>query len=386
MKKYRALALLLCCLYTLLLPACGQASAPVSQGEGEPSFCGLAHTGRTQLLYSQQFTADTYEGGYTLLQVQEGGRYLVVPKGKEPPQGLEAGVGVIRQPVEGVYLTATAAMCFFDALDGAGAVRFSGTKTEDWTIPSARAGMEQGDILYAGKYREPDYELLVSEGCGLSVQSTMINHAPEVKEKLEELGVLVVVDRSSYEPHPLGRSEWVKFYGALLGREEEAAALFQEQQALFTQTEGLPATGRSVAYFYLTDDGRAVTRKPGDYICKMIEMAGGENALAHVGGEEDSATVTMEMEEFYTAAKDADCIIYNGDMSGDLSSVQHLLSLNPLLADFKAVQAGEVWCAKKELFQSTLQMGTAVADFHSILSGQGEAPAFLYRLESEGAN
>lgn len=336
----------------------------------------------TQLQYAQQFTIDRREDGCTLLTVENGSKYLVVPQGQEPAGELEEGTVVIQQPLTDVYLTATAAMCFFEALDSGEAVRFSGTKQEDWSVAYAQQAMERGDMIFAGKYREPDYELLLSEGCRLSVQSTMIERLPEVKEKLQELGIPVLVDRSSFEEHPLGRSEWVKFYGVLLGREKEAEELFQEQVQLFEQVSALPETGRTAAYFYFTAEGQPVTRPAGDYITRMLDLAGAENALAHVEGQGDSATVTMEMEDFYTAAKDADVLIYNGDMSGQLDNLDQLTALNPLMADFKAVQEGNVWCCRREMFQATLQMGTVIQDFHTIFSGEGDPPQYLYRLES----
>ena len=77
-------------------------------------------------------------------------------------------------------------------------------------------------MLYAGKYRMPDYELILSKGCDLAIENTMIFHDPEVKEKLEELGIPVIVETSSYESDPLGRLEWIKLYGALFGKEKEA--------------------------------------------------------------------------------------------------------------------------------------------------------------------
>ena len=64
-------------------------------------------------------------------------------------------------------------------------IRFSGTDASGWYIPEAKEAMENGSILYAGKYSEPDYERIVSEGCGLAIENTMILHSPEVKEKLE---------------------------------------------------------------------------------------------------------------------------------------------------------------------------------------------------------
>ena len=65
-------------------------------------------------------------------------------------------------------------------------------------------------MYYAGKYNAPDYELILSKACDLAIESTMISHSPEVKEQLEQLGIPVLVERSSYESHPLGRMEWLK--------------------------------------------------------------------------------------------------------------------------------------------------------------------------------
>lgn len=360
-------------------PASTQAPASALEAEEGPALAGLACTGSTELAYAKQFAISHFEGGYVLLTVEDGSRYLTVPEGLEAPQGLDEDIVVLRQPLSDVYLTATAAMCFFEALGHGEAIRFSGTQAKDWSVEYAQQAMASGEMVYAGKYREPDYELLTAQGCKLSIQSTMINRVPEAKEKLLELGIPVLVDYSSFEEHPLGRSEWVKFYGALLGEEEQAQALFQEQEALFAKTEGLPATGRTAAYFYFTAEGQPITRPSGDYITKMIEMAGAENLLAHVEGEGKSATVTMEMEDFYTSAKDADVLLYNGDMTGQLESLDQLLALNPLMADFKAVQEGNVWCAKREMFQATLEMGTVVSDFHKAFTGEGK-PELLYKL------
>ena len=57
----------------------------------------------------------------------------------------------------------------------------------------------------------------VEQNCGLAIENTMISHTPEVKEQLEKFGIHVLVDYSSYEPEPLGRTEWVKLYGLLTG-------------------------------------------------------------------------------------------------------------------------------------------------------------------------
>ena len=157
--------------------------------------------------------------------------------------------------------------------------------------------MENGSILYAGKYSAPDYEQILAEHCGLAIENTMISHTPEVKEQLEKFGIPVLVDHSSYEPEPLGRTEWVKLYGLLTGHEEEAEAAFAREADAFKAISGEKATGKTVAFFYITSTGEANVRKSADYLPKMIELAGGNYIFQNLGSEEDAtSTMSMQME------------------------------------------------------------------------------------------
>ena len=147
----------------------------------------------------------------------------------ETKQDLAGLKYVIRQPLQNIYLVATSAMDLFVSLDGLDSISLSGTNADGWYIDEAKKALEDGSISFAGKYSAPDYELILSKGCDLAIESTMIYHKPEVKEKLEQFGIPVLVEHSSYESHPLGRTEWLKLYGVLLGKEDLADKLFQEQ-------------------------------------------------------------------------------------------------------------------------------------------------------------
>ena len=59
-------------------------------------------------------------------------------------------------------------------------------------------------------------------------------------------------------------------------------------------------------------------------------------------GDEDDATSTMsmQMEEFYAGAKDADYIIYNSTIEGELSSVDDLLAKSPLFGSSRPCRKG----------------------------------------------
>lgn len=343
---------------------------------------GIPFEQRIPLKYAQQFAVDKYGNGYHVIYTGDGKSYLLVPKGERIPENLDKTMTIINTPVDNVYMAATSVMGLFDDIGCGNAVKFSGTKADDWYIEYAKNALESGDMLYAGKYSEPDYELLLSSGCKLAVESTMIEHTPDVKEKLEELGIPVFVDYSSYESHPLGRSEWIKVYGAMLGESDKAESLFNAQAEKLENLKS-STTGKTAVFFYINNAGQPVTRKSGDYITKMIELAGGENVFKNLGGEGFS-TVTLEWEEFYTSAKDADVIIYNSTISGEISSLDELIQKNSLLADFKAVKNGEVWCTRNNLYQETMKTGSVISDFNTVFTDDTEnnPPEFLFKLES----
>ena len=146
------------------------------------------------LSYATQFSAEKYEGGYYLITVAEEDQYLVVPEGMQEPENLPEDITVIGQGSDHIYLVATSAMDLFRALDGIGNIRLCGTNADGWYIEEAKEAIESGEMLYAGKYSAPDYELLVSEGCDLAIESTMIYHSPDVQEQIEELGIPVFVE------------------------------------------------------------------------------------------------------------------------------------------------------------------------------------------------
>ena len=60
------------------------------------------------------------------------------------------------------------------------------------------------------------------------------------------------------------------------------------------------------------------------------------------------------MEEFYSTAKDADYIIYNSTIDGNVGSIEDLISKNELLKDFKAVKENNVWCTNQNFFQDMM--------------------------------
>ena len=348
---------------TLVLSGCSSKTEPANTES-------LVFSHHYQLDYAQQFTADCYEGGYTMVSIPDSGqKFLVVPQDAAEVDSLPADVTVLRQPVENIYLVSTSVMDLILHLDALDSVTLSGTKAEGWYLPEAKQAMEEGRIAYAGKYSAPDYEQILAANCSLAIQNTMILHTPEVKEQLEHFGIPVLVERSSYESGPLERMEWIKLYGILLGKEEQAEQVFAAQEAAIAPLLEQEPTGKSCAFFSLSSNNLATVRKGSDYVAKMIEMAGGTYVFSDLTDNGNSlATMNLPLEDFYAGAKDADVLIYNSAIEGTIASVSQLTEKFPLLAEFKAVQNGQVWCTSQSLFQQSMELADLILDMNKVFT------------------
>lgn len=338
-----------------------------------------------ELRYAEQFSAEHLDNGCTSVKIGEDS-YLIVPENIDVPADTKGNI-VIKQPVGNVYNAASSAM---DLIDGAGAidhVSMTSTKYEDWSLPVVRNAMDSGDMTYVGKYSAPDYEALIESDCGLAIESTMIYHSPAVKEQLEALGIPVLVERSSYESDPLGRMEWIKLYGIIFGCEEQAEKLFDEKTKQLESILSAEKSGKKTAFFYINSSGGVVVRKPADYVPEMIRMAGGEYIFTadDLNTDENAlSTKTIQPESFYEKAWDADVLIYNSNIAGEVSTIGELKEKYPLLSDFTAVKNGEVWCTEKNMFQQTTGAADMISELHSIFTGDAKNQMnFMYRLEDK---
>ena len=361
----------------MLLTGCADAS--------QPDTGNMQITGHMPFEYATQFSVDYCADGCAVIHIATED-YLFVPEGCSAPA--QNNLPVISQPHGDIYVASSSAMDLFDAIGSLDAVTMTSTDADGWTLPDVRDAMQRGDLVFIGKYSAPDYEALTESDCPLAIENTMISHSPAVKEQIESLGIPVIIERSSYEQHPLGRMEWMKLYGLLLGKTEAASECFTEKTAGFHTLEipDIPDSERkTVAFFSITGNGAVNIRKPGDYISQMISLAGGRYIFTadDLSVEENAlSTMNIQMETFYASAKDADILIYNSTIEGQLDSIAQLKEKSPVFADFRAVQNDSVWCTEQNLFQQTTGAADMITNLNIIFTGQGnpENLTYLHRI------
>ena len=396
-NKLLTAVLILCMTVSVFLTGCGgnpaESSEPAAETATEqegntntaeaPEIPGLTYESTMEKAYAKMYDVHFYSDGYKLFMIKDGDSFLLVPEGKEAPEDLPEGITVLQAPVNNIYLAATAQMALFSSMDGLDSIRMTSLKQNGWTFDSIKKKMDAGDIIFAGKYSEPDYEMLLDEDCHLAIESTMIYHTPEVQEMIEDLGIPVLVDRSSYEGNPLGRMEWIRFYGQLIGKSDEADAFFDDQKKKIESLDNFKNTEKTVAFFYISSDNKAVVRSSKDYIPTMIEMAGARYIFKDLVDETGKSNIPMTIEKFYDVAADADYIVYNASIDSAVKTMDDLKAKDPIIKEFKAVKNNNCWSTGSSMYQRTDIAGDMIMDFHTLFTEDDPADKLQYLSKLE---
>ena len=356
---------------------------PEEGAHDAPVIEGLTFDHEMPLDYADHFHIYYYQDGYKLIEVVDSAQYLVIPEGKEAPSGLGEDIYQLYQPLDQVYMAATGSMSFIEQIGAIDNVTMSALDANGWMIEAPAQAIRDGKMKFAGKYSEPDYEMMVGNGCDLAIESTMILHSPEVQEMIEDLGIPVFIDHSAYEPDAFGRIEWIKVYAAMFDKEDVAEEKFQAQEKILDDLKDFENTGKTVAFFAVNSNNTITARRSDDFIPNMIELAGGKyifENLQNVSG--NSPSVRISMEEFYNTAVNADFLVYNGTIEDPLASVEELIGKDKLFEEFKAVKEGNVFSVDKTWYQSTATIGYLITDLNIMVTGGDPSQmTFLTKVE-----
>jgi len=385
-----SVALLLAALILAAAAGCSSspelgASLPAVEGAvfGEAADGRLVFDREEKLEYATEFRLWHYEGGYKEFTVSSAPdkKYLIVPENKGLPKDLEEGTVVLKQPLSRICFNSSSLVSLVDAIGGLDRIATVGSKIDTWYIDNVVAKMRSGGIKFSGSFRTPDFEMLTGEGIQLVIDTTMLANHPEITAKYDELNIPYFMESSAREGHPLGRVEWVKLLGALLGLEDEARAYFKEQVDRVSAVTAREKTGKTVAMFYLSTDAQQVyPRNGGDYMAKMIGLAGGTYIMADIEPDKPGGTA-MTLEDVYSRCVDADYLFYI-NFSFSFRSLEEMVETLPLLADFKAVKEGRVYITSPSFTQSTAAIGEIIEDMNAVLRDPGiESTNSLIKLK-----
>lgn len=226
-----------------------------------PEIEGLKAQGEMKIIYSDRLKIFSYEDGYRLVEEDLGEqpasaagtegseeatpydtqvlRCLIVPEDEETPENLNPRFMVIRQPVSSVYVTSAEALGILEKLNALSTVSLTGLQEKDLTSDAVKQAIEAGTISNTGTYDSWDLKSMVLKKTGLVIEDADIlpegtedeagqAAAEESVQSALQLNIPMIIDLSSREDNEPARAEWIRFYGAVFGREDEAEKLCRQ--------------------------------------------------------------------------------------------------------------------------------------------------------------
>jgi iron complex transport system substrate-binding protein len=180
-----------------------------------------------------------------------------------------------------------------------------------------------------------DYETILKVKPDLLITYAVSAAEPPYLQKLRELGVRTAVIHEHLEGHPLARAEYIKLFGLMTGRSQEADSLFSairdRYQAMVKTTDSPRKILINIPYadqWYI----------PGgdNYMTRLIRDAGGEVLGAEPGRSESSV---ISLEKAWELSSGADLWL---DV-GNCRTLDQLRSQVPLLKDSPLLLPGKVY-------------------------------------------
>lgn len=228
-------------------------------------------------------------------------RYVLVPKGIDTPKNAPSGT-IVRTPLSNALVYSAVHTGLFAELNVATAVKGI-VDLQYYTDSLVLAGVKTGHITDCGSSMAPTIEKVIEmrpDGILLSPYQDS-NYA-----QLANLGIPIIECADYMEQTPLGRAEWIKFYGALVGKEREADSIYNAVATTYNTLKSERATQGKTHPKVLTETLiGGVWNVPGgnSYMARVIQDAGGIYPWA---ADEHSGSLSLDFNQVLAHAKDAD--------------------------------------------------------------------------------
>lgn len=269
-------------------------------------------------------------------------RYLLLPEGKPQPSGF-AGYMVIHTPVRRIAVFSTTHAGFLDLLDQTG--RIAGvSRSELVNTPSLRQRIAEGKVTEIGMPFSPDQEALLALDPDLVCAPALPSTRKAGYQALVQMNVPVLVVAEWLESSPLGRAEWIKLFGALVGKEELAREQFAAIESSYLKIAALSRnlSNRPTVLTGLPVKDSWYVPAGGSYVAAMLRDAGALYQWRDLPG---TGSVPLTIEAVWPVALEADYWLN----TGTVSTLDELVAVDSRFGQMRSVKERRVWNNNRQL-------------------------------------
>jgi iron complex transport system substrate-binding protein len=230
--------------------------------------------------------------------------YYLLKRGSEIPVGVDSSM-VIFVPLRKIICMSTTHVAMISALgeeSSISGVSGTGYIYSDTLIKNVEIGLIE-DVGYEASLNN---ELILKISPDLIMMYGIGSESVSYVSKINELGIKVIFNADYLETDPLGKSEWIKLFGALYCKESEADSIFNSETAVYNQLKtyiSKSITLRPKVLLGLPYKDTWYVSPGNSYISKLISDAGGDYIWKNTIS---SISMPYGMENVYLGALTAD--------------------------------------------------------------------------------
>ncbi|MDI9256651.1 ABC transporter substrate-binding protein [Flavobacterium sedimenticola] len=304
------------------------------------------HSSRTtisenKVRYAKGFSIVNYDG-YSLVTVQnpwpkatQTYTYILQEKKGRVPDSLQKHT-IIPIPVKSMVVTSTTHIPSLEMLDAEKTL--VGFPHLDYiSSEKVRARIEAGKVKELGMNQSLNTEVLLDLQPDVIIGYGIDNNNPTL-DNLQKSGLKVMLNGDWNEETPLGKAEWIKFFGALLGKQKEATAIFTTIEKEYLKTIQIAKNAQNKPTVLAGDmyEDRWYLPKGTSWGSLLLKEAQSRYLWAETSG---TGSLSLSFETVFDKAKNADIWI----TSGQFSSLREMTDKNPHYAQFDAFRNKNVY-------------------------------------------
>ena len=301
------------------------------------------------LRYAKGFSIQN-EPGYKVVTIFHPDRpdtldtYVIYPRGGIPPQLPHREVtAYLPVPMTRIVTTSSVQLGAFPLLECVDCV-VGITSPEFVNNTEVRARYTAGEIKSVGRGMSKDMELMIT----LQPEAILMDftRTPEEAEKFGDSGIPLLLFNSWKEQSLLGRAEWLKFIGLLVGENRKADTLFQQIVDDYIQVQSIIAElDEPPIQIMYGQDYKGTWYIPGEYsyVTQMFRDAGLVfKSIPHMVSSQPGS-----FEEIFRDCRHAK--LWFCTMAGDIHTVEDFISKNERYTHFDAAHDGKIVCDRKRV-------------------------------------
>jgi iron complex transport system substrate-binding protein len=262
--------------------------------------------------------------------------YILTEDPASVPDTLK-GIPVIQVPVQRVIALSTTHVAMIHQLGAAASIKgVSGARLIFNDQIRQRIG--RGEVMDVGYDQELNLETIVQLDPDVLFIYGVEHGMSAVTGKLAEMGVPVVYCGEYLEKHPLGKAEWIRFFGLFYGLEEAAGQFFHQIDSTYLSlaSQAMKPTRRPRVLTGLPWKGTWYMAGGNSFAARLIGDAGGD----YLWKDDDSdEAVPLSLESVYARAMEADIWIN----PGEAATIDQLIRFDERFKDLPVVKSGEVY-------------------------------------------